>query len=80
MNTDHYVTELANNKHYLKIYGQKTMNDWLERNKCPQNNLLSEEQGIWFTQNLLLGSRTQMDQIAEAVRKIQKYAGEIAKM
>jgi perosamine synthetase len=77
MNKDRYVTELANNKHYLKIYGQKTMNEWLERNQCPQNDQLCE-QAIWFTQNLLLGTKTQMEQIAEGIQKIQKYAREIA--
>lgn len=77
MNKDRYVTELANNKHYLKIYGQKTMKEWLERNRCPQNDQLCE-QAVWFTQNLLLGTKTQMEQIAEGIRKIQMYAGEIA--
>ena len=79
MNTDQYVTELARNKHYLKIYGEKTMQQWLERNQCPQNDILSEEQGIWFTQNLLLGTKTQMEQLADGIRKIQKYSAELAK-
>lgn len=77
MNRDRYVTELANNKHYLKIYGAKTMSDWLERNHCPQNQLLCQQQAVWFTQNLLLGTRTQMEQVAQGVRKIQKFAAEI---
>jgi len=80
MNTDRYVTELANNKHYLKIYGEKTMKEWLERNQCPQNNILSEEQGIWFLQNLLLGTKTQMEQVAEGILKIRKYAVELGKV
>ncbi|MEO5603289.1 MAG: DegT/DnrJ/EryC1/StrS family aminotransferase [Cyclobacteriaceae bacterium] len=80
MNKDLYVTELANNKHYLRIYGEKTMQQWLERSHCPQNDILSEEQGIWFTQNLLLGTKEQMEQIAEGIRKIRKYAGELAKL
>jgi dTDP-4-amino-4,6-dideoxygalactose transaminase len=79
MNTDTYVTELANNKHYLRIYGEKVMKEWLERNVCPQNNLLSEEQGIWFTQNLLLGTKTEMEQVADGIRKIQKFGGELVK-
>ncbi|MGC1244473.1 MAG: DegT/DnrJ/EryC1/StrS family aminotransferase [Chryseosolibacter sp.] len=78
MNTDQYVTELANNKHYLKIYGDKKMKEWRERNRFPQNDILSEQQGVWFMQNLLLGTRTQMEQVAEAIRKIQKYSGELA--
>ena len=79
MNTDKYVTQLANNKHYLKIYGEKKMKEWLERNQFSQNDLLSEQQGVWFTQNILLGTRTQMEQIAEGIKKIQKHAAKLTK-
>lgn len=79
MNKDSYVTSLAKNKHYLKIYGEKTMNEWLERNHCPQNDALTSEQSVWLFQNMLLGSKKDMDQIAEGIRKIQKYAADIAK-
>jgi hypothetical protein len=68
---------LAKNHYFLKIYGEKTMNQWLERNQCPQNDKLTSEEAIWFTQNLLLGTTRDMDQIAEAVRKIQKHANEL---
>jgi len=79
INKDAYVTGLAKNKHYLSIYGEKTMNQWLERSQCPQNDKLTEEQSVWFFQNMLLGTKTDMEQIAEAIRKIQKFAGEISK-
>lgn len=79
MNKSSYVTALASNKHYLKVYGEKTMKEWLERNHCPQNDTLTSEQSVWLFQNMLLGSRQEMEQIAEAMRKIQQYAGEIAK-
>lgn len=78
MNTDDYVTALAHNKHYRKIYGEKKMKEWLERNTFPQNDILCREQAVWFTQNMLLGTRTQMEQIAESLRKIQKHAAELA--
>lgn len=80
MNRDTYVTGLAQNKHYLKIYGEKTMREWLERNQCPQNDKLTGEQAVWFFQNMLLGSRTDMDQIAAAIRKIKKNAKALAKL
>jgi dTDP-4-amino-4,6-dideoxygalactose transaminase len=76
MNKEKYVTDLATNKHYLKIYGEKTMREWLERNNCPQNDSLCE-QAVWFTQTMLLGTKKDMDQIAEAIIKIQKYAGDL---
>jgi dTDP-4-amino-4,6-dideoxygalactose transaminase len=78
MNIDTYVTDLAKNKHYLKIYGEKTMGDWLDRNQCPVNDKLTE-QAVWFGQNLLLGTKTDMEQIAEAIYKIQKNAVAINK-
>jgi dTDP-4-amino-4,6-dideoxygalactose transaminase len=74
INKDDYVTGLAKNKHYLKIYGEKTMQEWLERNQCPQNDILTTEQAIWFFQYMLLGSKTDMDRIAAAILKIQKKA------
>ena len=79
MNKNAYVTSLAKNKHFLKIYGEKTMNQWMERNQCPQNDKLTGEQSVWFFQNMLLGSKTDIEQIAEAIRKIQKHAVEINK-
>ncbi len=74
MNKDAYVTGLAQNKHYLKIYGEQTMREWLERNECPQNDLLANDQAVWFYQTMLLGTKTDMEQIAAAIRKIQQHA------
>jgi len=79
MNKEAYVSGLARNQHFLKIYGEKRMNQWLEQNQnCPQNGKLCS-QAVWFTQNMLLGPREDMEHIAEAIRKIQKHAGELAK-
>lgn len=79
LNTDSYVKGLANNPHYQKIYGKETMAKWQERNQCPVNDKLCAE-AVWFTQTTLLGSRTDMEQIAEAIRKIQAHAGDVAKV
>jgi len=77
LNKDAYVTGLAQNKHFLKIYGEKTMKQWIERNHCPQNDKLTDEESLWFTQNMLLGTTRNMEQIAEAMRKIQKNANDL---
>jgi hypothetical protein len=34
---------------------------------------------VWFTQNMLLGTRADMDEIAEAIRKLSQHASELAK-
>jgi len=77
LNRQNYVTGLAKNRHYLKIYGEKVMNEWIERNHCPQNDKLTKEESLWFGQTMFLGSTRDMDQIAEAVRKIQKNASQL---
>jgi perosamine synthetase len=76
MNKVSYVTDLAKNKHYLNIYGEQTMKNWLERLQCPENDKLTE-QAVWLFQTMLLGTKTDMEQIAEAIVKIQKNANEI---
>ena len=58
---------------FRKIYGPKRLKEWEERNQCPVNDRLCEE-AVWFTQTMLLGPRSDMDQIAEAIRKIQRKA------
>ena len=72
-----YITNLAKSKYYLKIYGEKEMKRWLERIECPVNEKIANEHAVWLSQPNLLGSRKQIEQIAVAARKIQKYAKEI---
>jgi dTDP-4-amino-4,6-dideoxygalactose transaminase len=62
---------------YQRLYGKDFPAQWVTRNQCPENDLLCEE-GVWFTQNILLGSRSEMEQIAEAARKIQAHAPALA--
>jgi dTDP-4-amino-4,6-dideoxygalactose transaminase len=79
MNKDEFVSGLAKDRHYLKIYGRKRMEDWLEENKqCPQNDKVCE-QAVWFTQNMLLADREVMEQIAAAIQKIKRHASLLAK-
>lgn len=79
MNTEAYVSGLARNPRFLRVYGEKRMQEWLDQNRnCPQNDKVCER-AVWFTQNMLLGPRSDMDQIADAIRKIQSHAGALAK-
>lgn len=78
MNKSEYVCGLAENPHYVKIYGKKKMKEWLESNECPVNDQLIK-QAVWIPQNILLGSRNEMEQIAFAIKKIQKFSKELNK-
>jgi dTDP-4-amino-4,6-dideoxygalactose transaminase len=44
---------------------------------CPVTERACTEEGIWFFQNMLLGTVTDMNDIVTAVKKVQAAAGEI---
>ena len=70
------ITETLASRAYQRIYGKAELDGLTERNQCPQNDRLCAE-AVWLTQTMLLGPRSDMDQIAEAVRKIQRYAPQL---
>ncbi|MGO8732968.1 MAG: DegT/DnrJ/EryC1/StrS family aminotransferase [Terriglobia bacterium] len=76
LNTQPFLRELLNSRVYRTIYPGREIAEWEERNACPENDKLCEE-AVWFFQTMLIGPRRDMDDIAEAVRKIQKHAGEL---
>ena len=45
---------------------------------CPATERACAEEGIWLTQNILLGAERDMDDIVEAIAKIKAHAGELA--
>ena len=61
---------------YQATFPKDVLGAWKERNQCPANDRLCSE-AVWLTQNMLIGPRSDMDQVAEAVRKIQAFAGEL---
>jgi dTDP-4-amino-4,6-dideoxygalactose transaminase len=77
MDKDKYIRDLADNEYYIKIYGKPKMKEWLEKIECPQNEILSSKYAVWIRQRSFLGSKNDMEQIATAIRKIQKFASEI---
>lgn len=71
------VARTLTGRGYEKIYGAAEIKTLQERNRCPQNDRLCTE-AVWLTQTMLLGPRGDMDQIADAIRKIQRHARDIA--
>jgi dTDP-4-amino-4,6-dideoxygalactose transaminase len=78
LNREPFLRNTLESKGYRRIYGGKTLKEWFERNHCPENDQLCEE-AVWFTQNMLLGPRSDMDDIAAAVRKIQREASRVGR-
>jgi dTDP-4-amino-4,6-dideoxygalactose transaminase len=63
---------------FQAIYGPKRISEYLEQIHCPANERLCET-ACWLMQTTFLGPRSDMDQIAEAVRKVRGQAGKLIK-
>jgi perosamine synthetase len=77
LNKERFLNEALGSRAFKAIYTQEELAEYEERNHCPENDKLCER-AVWFAQTMLLGSKSDMDQIAEAIRKIQKQAGVLA--
>lgn len=78
LNTQPFITDCLNSRGFRRLFSEKRLKDWAEQNRCPANDALCN-QAVWLTQNMLLGPKSDMEQIAEAVRKIQRHAADLAR-
>ncbi len=78
LNTSAHVQAIAQNRHYVRLYGEKAMKTWLDRNQCPVNDSLTEE-AVWFGQNRLLLPKSEIERCASVIRDLQKRAGELVR-
>jgi len=73
-----YLKNVLETKNFKLMYEPDMLNynKFMERNQCPLNDQLCEE-AVWFTQNILLGEKADMDDIADAIERIYKNADKI---
>ncbi len=68
-NKDGLIEEALNSRGYKRLFSEKRLNQWREENVLPGNDQIAEE-AVTFYQSLLLGSKTDMDDIVNAIAKI----------
>lgn len=73
LNKEPFLENTFQSRAFRAIYTRQEIARWRERNQCPANDRLSTE-GIWLGQSVLLGSRTDMEDIAAAMRKVRRNA------
>ncbi|HOP75986.1 MAG TPA: DegT/DnrJ/EryC1/StrS family aminotransferase [Thermogutta sp.] len=78
LNKEQFLMDALHSEPYVRVYGRQAIEQWPERNQCPENDKLCE-QAVWFYQTVLLTDRTRMEQIAAAIQKIKKFAGDLQK-
>lgn len=78
LNKQEFIPQTFQTKNFKKIYASNQLNykSWMQQNQCPVNDKLCDE-AVWITQNMLLGSRSAIDTIADAIEKVVKNADAI---
>ncbi len=78
LNNMPYLKDAFQSKNFQKVYPKKMLDfdGYVERNECPQNDQLCKE-AVWFGQNMLLGSKSDMNDIAMAIEKVFNNADKI---
>jgi dTDP-4-amino-4,6-dideoxygalactose transaminase len=76
LNKEPFLKHTLESRGYQRLFSAKELARWQERNQCPENDKLCQE-AVWLTQNMLIGDRTDMDQVADAIRKIRAHAAEL---
>ena len=74
-----YLQNAFQSKNYKKMYtaAELDLNAFNERNTCPLNDKLCNEEAVWFYQSMLLGTKADMDDIVNAIQKIHDNADKI---
>ena len=63
------IEEALNSKGYKRLFSEARLRRYREENHLPGNDQLCQE-AVCFFQNMLLGPRRDMDDIANAIQKI----------
>lgn len=76
-----YLRNAFNSRFFRKFYPKEQLDyeQYAEENQCPLNEKLCNKQAVWIPQNVLLGTKADMDKIGAAIRKIRDNAGQIKK-
>ncbi len=79
LHTQPFIKTAFESKLYRKAYDEKALDyeRFMQQNQCPVNDRICNERAIWLSQNMLLGDKTSMDNIANAIEKIHNNAGKI---
>ncbi|GAA4455209.1 DegT/DnrJ/EryC1/StrS family aminotransferase [Nibrella saemangeumensis] len=74
-----YLAHAFQTKNFRRMYAKEQLDikKYNAQNECPQNDKLCNEEAVWFQQNMLLGSQSDMSEIAAAINKIYQNADKI---
>ncbi|MFC2087788.1 DegT/DnrJ/EryC1/StrS family aminotransferase [Bacteroidota bacterium] len=67
-----YLNQAFQSKNFQKMYPKRMLdfNRYLKQNECPKIEWLVDEEAVWFGHTQLLGTRSDMNDIATAIEKV----------
>jgi len=74
---DGLIEEALNSPGYKRLYSRERLNRYRQELHYPDNDQLCEE-AVWFTQNMLLGPKEDIDDIADAILKVYENRDKLA--
>jgi len=75
---DGLIEAALSSKSFKRAFPKERLDRYRDELHYPANEQLCEE-AVWFTQNMLLGPKSDMDDIANAIQKIYENRDELAK-
>jgi dTDP-4-amino-4,6-dideoxygalactose transaminase len=78
LNKEPFLENALSGPGFRPIYSKGRIDAWRAQNRCPANDRLCTE-AVWLVQTMLLGPKQDMEDIAEAVRKVQAHAPLLAR-
>ena len=68
-----FVEQFLSSRGFQRIYSAARLKRYRQENTCPENDRLCET-CFWLTQNTLLGSKEDMEDVARAIERVQRHA------
>ncbi len=76
---DGLIEDALNSKNFKRTFSKARLNQYRRELHYPDNDQLCKE-AVWFGQNMLLGSKNDIDDIADAILKIYENRDKLAKL
>jgi len=76
-NKDGLIEDQITSKGYKRLFSESRLRQWREENVLPGNDKLCNE-AVIFYQSMLLGSRSNMEDIVKAITKIHENRATLA--
>ncbi|MDX9755037.1 MAG: DegT/DnrJ/EryC1/StrS family aminotransferase [bacterium] len=69
LNKEPIVEKMLNSRAYKRLYSEERLKAYWEKNHCPNNDKVCER-AFWLSHEVLEGSKDDVEQIAQAMRKV----------